>query len=306
MATPSGSIRLCEHQHHFMSRDQNGTQGLRREFPFVTEAEREALFFPGRIDFGCAAACHHAYKRIPQQADGDAPALARGLVAAGLREGLDGAKPPKAFVVGEQELAAPDRAVGAVARAVERDADDGRLLVVLGHAGEDVRVVVLDLEERHAGFLALARDLEDVQEAVHVQRPGAQRRLFASDREQGSELVDLGDPVTVDDLRQARTVEHVQRLVALCAGKAARADVAGDHILFAMYFGERFNQFAADLTVGANDQNPFHLCAPDYLFRRPSSRPVWAKMARAVSSCSRLCAAESWTRTRAWPIGTTG
>ena len=48
---------------------------------------------------------------------------------------------------------APDRAVGAVARAVERDADDGRLLVVLGHAGEDVRVVVLDLEERHAGFL---------------------------------------------------------------------------------------------------------------------------------------------------------
>ena len=128
-------------------------EGLRREFLFVTEAEREALFFPDGIDFGCAAACHRAYKRIPQQADGDAPALARGLVAAGLREGLDGAEPPEALVVGEQELAAPDRAVGAVARAVERDADDGRLLVVLGHAGEDVRVVVLDLEERHADFL---------------------------------------------------------------------------------------------------------------------------------------------------------
>ena len=51
--------------------------------------------------------------------------------------------------VGEQYLATPDGAVVAVARAVERDADDPlvRVALVLGHHGRDVGVVVLHLDD---------------------------------------------------------------------------------------------------------------------------------------------------------------
>ena len=38
----------------------------------------------------------------------------------------------------------------------------------------------------------------------------------------------------------------------------------------------------------------------------PNSAPTSVKAAIARSTCSGLCAAESWTRIRAWPRGTTG
>ena len=52
--------------------------------------------------------------------------------------------------VGEQELPAPDGAVGAEAGAVERHPDHRALLAVVGQAGRDVRVVVLDAGQVHA------------------------------------------------------------------------------------------------------------------------------------------------------------
>ena len=198
-------------------------EGLRQKFPLVAEAEREALLFPDGIDFGCAAACHRAHQAVPQQADGDAPALARGLVAAGLREGLDGAEPPEALVVGEQELAAPDRAVGAVARAVERDADDGRLLVVLGHAGEDVRVVVLDFEERHAGLLGERfGDGRSVVARVQVAGDGLRAVLEQGfheldgilEREHGAQVAHVADVRRRVEEVAAREAEGVLELAA--------------------------------------------------------------------------------------------
>ncbi len=57
--------------------------------------------------------------------------------------------------VADQDLAAPDRAVGAVAGTVEDRADGGPGLAVLGQAGGEVRVVVLDGDELDA--LALER-----------------------------------------------------------------------------------------------------------------------------------------------------
>jgi hypothetical protein len=37
-----------------------------------------------------------------------------------------------------------------------------------------------------------------------------------------------------------------------------------------------------------------------------NSRPACAKAAKTVCNCSLVCAADNCTRTRAWPIGTTG
>ena len=51
----------------------------------------------------------------------------------------------------EEELAAPDGAIQAVAGAVPGDAEDGRLELILGHAGEHVGDVVLDGDELRSG-----------------------------------------------------------------------------------------------------------------------------------------------------------
>ena len=47
----------------------------------------------------------------------------------------------------EEELAAPNRAVEAVAGAVPGDAEEGGLQLILGHAGQDVGDVMLDADE---------------------------------------------------------------------------------------------------------------------------------------------------------------
>ncbi len=76
----------------------------------------------------------------------------RGL-AAGHRHRREATAPLEACQVGDQELAAPDRAVGAVAGAVEGHPDDRAVRPVVGQAGGDVRVVVLDAGQLHAGEL---------------------------------------------------------------------------------------------------------------------------------------------------------
>ena len=55
--------------------------------------------------------------------------------------------PPEAAAIPGQELAAPGRPVGPVARAVERDPDDRLGQPILGHAARHMRMVVLNREE---------------------------------------------------------------------------------------------------------------------------------------------------------------
>ena len=60
-----------------------------------------------------------------------------------------------AAIIRDENLAAPDRAIVTVARPIEREADDGTRPVqsVLGHAGRDVSVVVLNVEGWKVGML---------------------------------------------------------------------------------------------------------------------------------------------------------
>ncbi len=75
-----------------------------------------------------------------------------GRIAARQIDGLEVADALVAAGIGEERLAAPDRAVVAVARAVEREAEHGALRVpaVLGHDRGDVGVVVLDFDDELA------------------------------------------------------------------------------------------------------------------------------------------------------------
>ena len=53
---------------------------------------------------------------------------------------------------GDEHFPAPDFAIGSVAGAVEREADDRPRERVLGHAGGDVRVMMLHGDERQAAL----------------------------------------------------------------------------------------------------------------------------------------------------------
>ena len=130
-------------------------------------------------------------------------------------------------LVADEHLASPQRAVGAVARPVERDADDLAPLVRLGERRSDVGVVVLDLDERRpVGLGALARPLraqilgvEVAGEDVGVQ---AEQGAVAVERlEPGGER--LGVLEVADMLRDERLVGagHAERRLLLGA--------AGEH-----------------------------------------------------------------------------
>lgn len=97
------------------------------------------FFVPGSEVFrgeagGVEVGCRHA------------PRLADSRGAARHRRGLKVADALEPGQVREQELAAPDRAVGAVTRAVEGDAEDRAILAVVRQARSDVRVVMLDAD----------------------------------------------------------------------------------------------------------------------------------------------------------------
>ena len=57
------------------------------------------------------------------------------------------------LIIRDEKFAAPNRAIRAVARAVESDTDDRPVEPVLGHAGGHVGVMVLDLDPRQTGAL---------------------------------------------------------------------------------------------------------------------------------------------------------
>ena len=92
-------------------------------------------------------------RQIVEQGNGNAPALAAGFVAACLPEGRDGIEPLKAGIIRLQNFAAPDGTVGAVAGAVKGHANYRFVVIVFGHAGENMGIVVLDRKEGQPQFL---------------------------------------------------------------------------------------------------------------------------------------------------------
>nr|GEU28576.1 hypothetical protein [Tanacetum cinerariifolium] len=109
--------------------------------------------------------------------------------------------------------------------------------------------------ERLADGAALARHFQDVEQAVHVQGPRLQRRRLAGGRQHGRQLVHLGDAFLRDQRRQRFPVQHVERQVARRVIQVGGADVGGKDIVGAVLGGQRLHQFAADLAVGADDED---------------------------------------------------
>jgi hypothetical protein len=135
---------------------------------------------------------------------GHPPWLAHGLVAARQRDRPQVAGALEAAQVADQDLAAPHRPVGAEPTAVEDRADRRPLLAVVGQAGREVGVVVLDRD----ALDALARERVCGRGVVGLQ---VVRHHLGGDREQplqvphallvrrerlgGSEVADVvGDP----------------------------------------------------------------------------------------------------------------
>src|SRR5689334_19922069 len=87
-----------------------------------------------------------------------APRMARGAVASWQAHVAKLGEALKAARADEQELAAPDRAVAAGTGAIERDADHRTAHAMLGHAADDVRMVMLHRHARdYLGVAALLR-----------------------------------------------------------------------------------------------------------------------------------------------------
>ncbi len=83
----------------------------------------------------------------------DAPSLPGSRVAADLQEGFHTGNATEVPVVRQENFATPDAAVGAVARAVQCNADDRLGMVVFRHAGYDMRIVMLHAQQGNAPFL---------------------------------------------------------------------------------------------------------------------------------------------------------
>ena len=122
--------------------------------------------------------------RCPQVCERDAIRPADRRIAARQRHVSEVRDALECVVAGDEDLATPDRAVGAVAGAVEREADHPLTVghTVLGHHRRDVGVVVLD--ERH---LATRVGLSPP--------PGLIARVRVGDEQVGFDPVHLGELV---------------------------------------------------------------------------------------------------------------
>jgi hypothetical protein len=110
------------------------------------------------------------------------------------------AHPPEHVEVRHQQLAAPRRAVGAQAQAVEGHAEDGLGSPVLGQAGGDVGVVVLDADRRQVEVGGeLGRQVLRVQVVGHHLGGHAGERAQVVDRLQerpvGGKVLEVADVV---------------------------------------------------------------------------------------------------------------
>ena len=89
-------------------------------------------------------------ERVVEQRQRDAPDVADRLIAAGQTNGPEGGEAGEAGEARDENLAAPRRAVGAIAGAVVRHTDDGPVESMLRHGARDVRVMVLHGNELDA------------------------------------------------------------------------------------------------------------------------------------------------------------
>ena len=125
-----------------------GAGGERRVDPFPREREHVAPPVLVPLD-DVQVSRPAAGERGVQVRRGHPPRLPDRGGTARHRDRREVPRPAELGQVGDQELTAPDRAVGAVPGPVERDPDDRAGLAVVGQAGGDVRVVVLDPRQVH-------------------------------------------------------------------------------------------------------------------------------------------------------------
>ena len=180
--------------------------------------------------------------------------------------------------VRDQELAAPDGAVRPVTGAVEGHPDDRPAGPVVGQAGRDVRVVMLNAHELHAGQVRRARHLS-VGELRRVLRGQVVRMQVVGhhlgrDVEQPPEVGDaLGERAERLGVLQVPDVVRDERMIAPAeAERALQLGAAGEHRP-----GEpgRQVQRLRDVTAGPPDHG---FAAPE----RPYHRVVGPDLDRPV------------------------
>ena len=150
--------------------------------------------------------------------------------------------------------------------------------------------------------LAVPRDLQDVQQAAHVESPCPLWCSLARRRQGRREMIDLGNAMLLDHLCELACVRGIQHLIAEIGVSAQLEAVAAHHVVRAVAVRQSNREFSAQLPVGTDNQN----ARRSVHATTPSSLPACAKALNAASSCARVCCALIWTRMRAWPLGTTG
>ena len=122
--------------------------------------------------------------------------------------------------VGDQELASPQRAVEPVAETVEGHADRRPLHAVVGQAGGDVRVVVLDGDpldavqlERVLGRQVLRMEVVRDDLGGDVEQP-AEVRDALGEGAQGLEILQVADVLREKGVAPAHQAEGVLQLAA--------------------------------------------------------------------------------------------
>jgi hypothetical protein len=169
-----------------------------------------------------------AFERGVEVHSGHPPRLLDGRAAARHRHRSEMADPLERPPVGKHELAAPDRAVGPVSKAVEGDPDHGCVDSVVRQAGHDVRVVMLhadqvDADEFHR---VLGGEIFRVQIVRHHLRLDVEQfgEMLDAGGERAQRLVVLQIP---DVLRQERVVLLQQAECVLQFGSAGQHRTVG-------------------------------------------------------------------------------
>ena len=169
--------------------------------------------------------------QVRQRGRGRACGWRRPLRAAARAEVPD---PVEGVVAGDEDLAAPDGAVGAVARAVEGDADHPlpRRDAVLGHDRRDVGVVVLHLD--HGGVGATRRPIASSGTPDGRPPPAARRRCRRARRAGGSERSKADHVSTLPMspmcwlMNAAFPAGEAERVLELAADGQCRCGVEGE------------------------------------------------------------------------------
>src|SRR5262249_18463365 len=146
--------------------------------------------------------------------------------------------------------------------------------------------------------LALARQQAFAQERLRpLDAPALHEVVLARDQH-------LADVVRVDEEVDLALHDPAPDDVALLAGRAREE---GERVL--PHREQRAHEGRALRSAGTNSRSfrrPVGDRGPAHADSTPSARPTFVKAATARSTCSGRCAAESWTRIRDWPRGTTG